>query len=83
MDRDCRSAWHAGGTRPPFARERGGSRTEIRYARATGIVPRRATGKEVDSQEPLVTGEDSINLDRSGTKWHDRPRGSARGHGRA
>lgn len=83
MDTNSRWEWHAGGTRSPFGRERSGSRTEIRHAHATGIVPQRATGKLVDSQETLVTGEVSIIFGRSGTKWHDRPRGSARGHGRA
>lgn len=83
MDSSSRSEWHAGGTRLPFVRERGGSRSEIRNHRATDFVPYRATGSITDQDESLVKSEVSISLMRCGTKWHGRPHVSARGRWRA
>jgi len=83
MDVNGSSVWHAGGTRAPLLVKRGGPPNEIRQGRATEVVPLRATGGVMRDVKGLTKWAFHLSGAPHGTEWHDRPRESAQGHGRA
>ena len=83
MDVKGNSAWHAGGTRAPLLVKRGGLPSGFRHRRATGVVPLRARGPVGGDVKHLMRSALQPSGAPSGTEWHDRPRESARDHGRA
>ena len=80
MHVDGNWVWHAGGTRAPLLAKRGGSQTGIRYRRATGFVPCRATERVFRDVDSLAKGVFLLLGAPNGTEWHDRPRESTQGH---
>lgn len=83
MDRNCRSIWHAGGTRAPLLVKRGGPPAGVRYRRATGVVPLRATGRVFRDAKDLTRATFHPLGAPSRTEWHDCPREFTQGHRRA
>jgi hypothetical protein len=83
MNRNGRSQWHGGGTRPPSRGERGGSASGIGLQRPAGAVPYRATsGARLREKDPIRRCSEGTH-GRSGTVWHACPHVSARDRGRA
>lgn len=77
------SGRHAGGTRAPFRRERGGPPSGIQLWRAIDVVPGRATeGLSDGEKSPEIRGSRGVE-ECSGMLWHGGPRESARGHRRS
>jgi hypothetical protein len=83
MDRNGRSAWHAGGTRAPSLVKRGGPRWRVGRRCAAGVVPQRATGDVFHETKAQVKRSYWSAGAAYGTEWHDRPRESTQGDGRA
>lgn len=83
MNRNGRSVWHGGGTRPPLWGERGGSGSGIRLRRAIGLVPYRATAGAEGREKSVIRRFSVGPCAHSGTEWHGCPRESARDYGRA
>jgi hypothetical protein len=83
VDRNGRSAWHAGGTRAPSLVKQGGPPWRIRDRCATGVVPQRATGGVLCRSEVLVKGTLWASTASNGMEWHERPPESAEEQRRA